>query len=457
MKRNHNLILASAVLACAAPAAFAADRRVGPGEQYETIQAAADAANPGDRIVLGARTYVENVSVTKERLVFLGTSGTIWDGTIDASTSGTCLTVSGDGTVVQGIAFRAGFGHVDLTGAGVRVVKCESLRAGGTAIRVVGARARVDSCAVRGSIRNAIELSSADDAIVTRCRIVGAGSYGIFVTGPGATASSNTVLTSDSAAIYLFGEGASALSNTVSASGSYGVQLDGAGATASGNRVSYCDNEGVYVSGDDARVERNSVLGVLDTGVAVYGDRMFVSRNRVAQAIDDSDGYELRTNSEAGGGRVERNLAVDIVQYGFDFSTNNVSYLANKAIRCGTEDEYGFSVSGSGNKLTSCVAQECDSRGFYVSGDRNVLTKCSAIASTSAGFVVNGSDNELISCTASRNEAEGLANHGTNTDVVGGSYLGNRLDISRGETATWDRFLKPRFVTGGKDAIAEQE
>ena len=452
-----DILVTALLLAAASPVALAADRRVGPGETYETIQAAADAASPGDRIILGARTYVENVNVTKARLTFLGTTGTVWDGTIDATTGGTCLTVAGDGTVVQGISFRAGYGHLDLSGAGVRVVRCESLRAEGVAFRVTGARARVESCVVRSATSDAIQLVSADDSLVTRCRLVGCNGNGVLAGGSGVTVSSNTVINVGGTGVMLNGDGAKALSNTVTSGSDNGIYVNGAGCTVSSNRVSYIDAKGVYVSGADARVERNSVLGVLGTGVTVSGDRMFVSRNRVAQTVDDTDAYQLDTSSSAGGGRVERNTAVDIVEYGFSCSTDNVTYLANKAIRCGTEDEYGFRVSGDGNKFTSCVAQECDDRGFYVSGDRNVLTKCSAVANTSAGFVVYGTDNELISCTASRNEAEGLANHGTNTDVVGGSYLGNRLDIAIDEGATWDRFVKPRFQTGGKDTPTEQE
>src|SRR5688572_2805586 len=53
-----------------------------------TIQAAVDAANPGDTVRVPPGTYHENVLVTKDNITIEGSAGAILDGTGVSGTSG---------------------------------------------------------------------------------------------------------------------------------------------------------------------------------------------------------------------------------------------------------------------------------------------------------------------------------------------------------------------------------
>ena len=107
--------LAFAAILSAASGAWAADRKVGKGAPYTTIQSAVDAAAPGDRILVGPGVYYEKVSSKTDRLQFIGKKA-VWDGTVHGD-PGTCLAASGDGISVQGFTFRNGQVQVSIDGA----------------------------------------------------------------------------------------------------------------------------------------------------------------------------------------------------------------------------------------------------------------------------------------------------------------------------------------------------
>lgn len=443
----RNFVAIALVLAAAGPA-LAKDLRVGKGQTYESIQAAVDAAAPGDRIVVMPGVYPENVTVTTERLVFLGKKA-VWDGTRGPDDAGTCLSGAGNGIVVQGFTFRAGTGHVDLQGDGIVVRNCVSSGAPGPAFRITGASARVERSTVRGAGSAAIRIDGTG-ARALRNRVVSC-DQGITLDGDDAGAESNTVQNTDSTAIAVRGDRARAKGNRVASAYGSGVFVEGDGAYAGSNRVAQTSSSAVQVRGDGVVVERNAVDGCSSTGIDVVGDSIRVTRNVVSQAVDDSDAYYIASRSEAGGGTVERNTAVDCIEYGFYVHSQKVEFTANKAIRTGSEDEGGWYVGGNENTLTSCVAQDCDKFGFQVSGSGNALRSCRATANTACGFVVHGDGNVLDRCTALAHPAEGVANHGTGTDLIAGTYLGNRQDVTRASEGTWGEWVAPKFRTGGKD------
>ena len=68
-------ILVVSVLAMFTSVASAADRHVGPGQTYSTIQSAVDAANEGDTIIVHDGTYNENVDVDVAHLTIQSHNG----------------------------------------------------------------------------------------------------------------------------------------------------------------------------------------------------------------------------------------------------------------------------------------------------------------------------------------------------------------------------------------------
>lgn len=437
------------VLVVASPA-IAADRRVGPGRTYSTIQAAVDAAKPGDRIVLAPGVYVESVTLQTPRISFVGTRGVVWDGTFGPGDHRTCLSGLTDDTLVTGIAFRAGSTHVSLGGSRNRVVRCTSVLARGDAFHIDGDAGRVERNTVTGPGGHGVAMSGTG-VYAGRNRVVGAGGYGVSIGGNDAKAEFNTVLDTQDGGVEANGARAVVKSNVILGVTGYGIRADGAGVVAISNRTSHTSNGGIYVAGDDIRVERNRVLATTGTGITADGDAPVVRLNQVLQAVNDASGFVIRSGS---GGTIEKNTATDCTEYGFTVATTGATYTGNKVVRCGGEGESGFYVGGTGNRFTSCSANDGDGRGWDVGDTGNTLRSCTASGNATAGFRIGGAGNSVESCTATGNGIAGLVSAGSDVAVRGGKFTGNVQDIARRADATWGVFEGPVFRTGGKDEIA---
>lgn len=120
-------LLAPALLLAALLAACGSDSSSGPqilrvGTDYKTIQAAVDAAKPGDLVLIGSGTYHEAVSVTTEQLVIRGEdrNDVILDGRDEL---GNGFDVQADQVAIEnltvkryainGIIFNGGYGSDD--------------------------------------------------------------------------------------------------------------------------------------------------------------------------------------------------------------------------------------------------------------------------------------------------------------------------------------------------------
>ena len=108
-------IILAACVSTAIPRATAAEIRVGAGGQYQTISEAVKSAQPGDTVLVGPGTYVENIVVDKP-LTVVSTNGASATVVKAADTSKDVFLLSGSGITIQGFTVTAGkmgvtFGH----------------------------------------------------------------------------------------------------------------------------------------------------------------------------------------------------------------------------------------------------------------------------------------------------------------------------------------------------------
>ena len=439
-------IVALSLVAALGSAAFAADRRVGAGQTYAKIQEAVDAAQPGDRIVVARGTYAENVSVRKDKLQFVAAKGVVWDGTVGAA-SGVCLDVRASAVLVQGFAFRGGMHHVMSAGPDMRIVKCTSSGAEGQGFTIWGTHGTVESCTVTGAGSLGIYVEG-DDATVRANRVSGVLGFGVYAWGARATVDRNVVRNTDGTQIVMLSDAAKATRNDCSVSSTLGIQVTGLDAVVQSNRVSYAGTVGILMESSGGSLIGNTVSHTKYSGVRARGDRIVVSRNRVEMTGDLLAAILVTSLTSEGGGVVEGNQASDAQSYGFMAETKGVTLRDNTALRCGTGNESGFLVYGNSNSLSGNKAQDGGGAGYVVWGDENKLSKCSATLNVRNGFLIySGANNEVTACTASANDGDGLQNLASATDVVGGTFSGNRIDVTN--AGTFDVYKGVKAATGG--------
>jgi hypothetical protein len=411
-----------AVLAAAGSAA-AVDRKV-PSDDYPTIQDAADAAQPGDRILVAKGIYQETVTLNVSGVQILGKKA-IWDGA-EGAVEGNCLDATGDDVTVQGFTFWNGSDQVRITGNGARVQKC----------------------VFRGASSNGVEISG-DEATVSSCTMTGFSGEGIYVTGNDAVVEKCRFVNGDSGAVYVGGDDALVQKNTANLiEDDEAYEVSGARARVLRNRA--YDSEGcVEIAGNDCVVEGNLGYYQGDDAIYVAGDGFTIRGNRILHVSDDSDGFYV----SGSGGLIEGNSAIDVIEDGFELAVSNTEVRGNTAQRCGSEGDEGFDIVGSGNTIEGNRALDVDDDAFYVDGDGNDLIRNLAQNANGDGFDINGNANELVDCTAKNCINEGLDNAGTATEVRGGSYSGNRIDVAG--NSNFAVFENVKYTSGGETQVSE--
>lgn len=452
-----------AVLAAAVPS-LAADLQVGKGRRYATIQAAVDAAVPGDRIVVARGVYREFVTfVGKDDLTFVG-RGAVWDGQISRGNAAPCLEFEASGVSVEGFTFRNGAYHVRAWGDRNTVRKCVSRNADGWAFRMEASGATVASCRVSGVRGMAIEILG-DSATVTSNRCANSENAAVGVQGAGARVVRNVVQTvRDGAGMYVHGDDAQVLSNKVTNTALGAIVVSGEDVVVTGNVCAHTAHEAcIDVTGPRATVEDNRVTGSADVGVSVSGEGMSVRRNRVASSLRGAPGFVLRNTDSPGGGTVEDNVAVRAGQVGFELSLVNTTVRRCVAVDCGRGDGAAFWITGTQTAIVACRAEGAFETAFAVHGNDLDLEGCVARDATGDGFQVRGPDNRLVDCQATGCGGEGLDNGATETALDGCTLRGNRIDLAcdilSGATFRDAARLETdnTWVTGGPDTQPERD
>jgi hypothetical protein len=460
------LALAVLLVPCLAAAAAAKDLKV-PSADYPTIQFAADAAQPGDRIVVAKGVYVENVTMSVANVSFLGKKA-VWDG----GSNGTCLLVNGGGLVVKGFAFRNGSVHLSVGGLGTVVRKCIFTGAGDYAVASSGDGLSVSACRFRGNAAgidaagvscavSACRFQQTDSAAVAvvgnavhveKCVFVNTdGGRPVELSGDSCVVARNAILGTTGDALRVSGNGAHVEANSLTVVDNAGIAVSGNDATVARNRVTACRGLSIEVIGDGAVVDGNRLLWGLDNGITVTGDAFLVTGNSVVQLANNSYGFDLETVTPAAVGTCDGNTASDTAYWGFYVNGDNLVVSGNEALRCGAARDGGFWIQGDDCVITGNLAEECAGDGFLIEGSANGIVSCRATDCTIDGFDVSGDFIQVEGCTASNCGGEGLDNGGVGTDALGNTFLGNRIDIANrvGAGATFDQFTGNVFVSGG--------
>ena len=450
------------------------------GGKFPTIQLAVNAATPGDRIVVAAGVYQENViiPVGLSDLTIEGNGKVILDAAPQgAGTGGAGIEILADLVTLEDIDIRNADSVPGSVGDGVRVEADDVTLRGllitasnDDGIEVEGARARIESCVIRQSV-TAIEIRG-DDATLRKVKVFRCDDFGVDIDGDRARVEELLIRgVEDEGGLEISGDDAVVVDCVIDNVQDRLLDVTGDDALIEGNDLKHGDSSGISVNGDRAVIRDNRVLGVGSTGIRASGLSVVVEDNQVdgardlfdisgdlptirgntgKRAIDDSEG--IRVSNTPSGGLISDNKISVAASDGVFLAINCVGLLIERNVVKGSgfEFEPAFRLQGSGHVVRENVAKNCG-EGFRVLGNGMLLEKNAALKCDRDGFDVEESSSniELRENIAKGNAAEGIENEGVATSMVKNEAEDNRIDLANSGTLV--QFSGNQFETGGQN------
>lgn len=444
----RSLLACALAVPCLAVAARADTIKVSSGVAAD-LQAALDAAAPGDTIRISGGPYVGNFSIGegKDGLVLKGKA------VIDAQGGNHGFVIDSDDVTLSQLTIR----HPDDDAirapgsgdplAGLTISKCTILDGYGLAVAVTGDDVSLLSVVADGCDAGFSVIG--DRGTVSKCRVLNTVGQAITVGGEDASVRGNTVEVCDNVALSVTGEGAVVEGNDLSVVSS-GVLVSSAGGVVAGNDVRFCDSIAFNIVGNEVEVSGNEVEGAGVLGLVIGGTDVIVTKNRVRDSQATGDALRVLGN----GAIVDSNTVERTSGSGFILVGNEGIVSRNRAVRCGTSFGAGFLVDGNENVFEKNTAQDCDDTGFVVDGDQNELLGNTSTGHGNNGFWILGissTGNVLDGNVAKSNDGEGLQNGGVGTVIRKNKLSKNQLDLANetGAGATLDDQGGNVFSTGG--------
>ncbi|MFG0316252.1 MAG: nitrous oxide reductase family maturation protein NosD, partial [Planctomycetota bacterium JB042] len=395
-------------------------------KQHATIQAAVDAAAPGDVIVVSKGVHAGPVKVpTVKAGLTIRAKGTVWiENDPTHADSGAVVFVQADDVTLDGLGLRHGgsnaadpiAGGVAVWADGVTLRKLRIHRSKGPAVRVDGDGARVLDCEVRGCREGILVIGN--DARVADCDVRMVDRDGVWIDGKDGTIEGCRVVRARRIGLRVEGSGAKVKKNDVFAAGEGGIDVFGALPDVVGNEVRMTGPGGPSIA----------VLLDADHSITEPGR---IRKNRCF----GGDGIGIRMSGEASG-RVEKNTVV----------------------RCGVgsafQGETGAGIEAFGKDVVDNVVEECAGDGIRAYGHAVLVAGNRAVDNLEDGIeILGGTNPEVRDNVARGNLGEGFENGGTGTVFVGNVAKKNRIDVA--STGTFGTYTNNQSNTGGPDAAPE--
>lgn len=342
-------LLALAVLAAGASAQVT----IKVPKDFPTIQAAVNAANDQDTILVSAGTYPENVLISGGHLLFIMGKGKV----VIAPASGDAVKIDSSDFIflknLRTLGGDVGFHMVGSTscqlikctaegsaGDGVRVeggtsntmIKVTVKEAGGDAIALATgipestSNALVIACKLLAPTLDGVGINGTNNQVIN-CKILDAGRDGINVEDTTASADglfqTCKIIKPVRHGLQFTGNGMHVDHCTITAPGERGIDfVEGAGGGAEDTKISKAGEAGVVVGGDDFALDKIKISKPATDGVLVLGDNVLVQGCKVSAA--GVNGYEIQGVTG--------------------------SYVGNKSSKAGQD---GFLLQGTGNTLST--------------------------------------------------------------------------------------------------------
>lgn len=448
--------------------AFAADFVVGRKKPYTSIQAAIDAAGPGDRVLVGPGVYLGGVRIPagKDGLRLVGRRATI-DAHDGASSGSYTVEVDSDRVEIEGFTLRnATSAQVDVQGDDFVLRRCVLRNSDEYGVYVSGERAAVEDCSILGTLEAAIYVNG-NGARVAGTRIGNCGEGAISIDGDDALVEDTSVrVIEDSAGVRIVGARSTVRGVHATNNDDDCITVQGDDAVVEGCTVTHARSSGINVTGAMVRVDRNVVRSCRSTGIRVSGTGITVSGNDVARIATGNTGISIHLDPQRGAdapsATLEGNKVADT--HGFGIAVEGVGTATLRRCetrRTGAGYAGGFYVRTVSATVEDCTSIDAGDTAFQIesAGDTGLATLLRCVASGAAGdgFQISAIGATLTDCRAELCGGEGLHNTVAGTVATGCRFRRNRIDVATENGAAFgnDVAAANEFVSGGADTLPE--
>lgn len=364
---------------------------------FTIIQDAINAASPGDTIEVYSGTYDEHVDVNKQ-LTLRGVDAGTGLPVVDAGGSGSAITISADGCIVEG--FEASNSGNAWPCAGIHVTSNDNSISGNTAT---------------GNNWDGISLKNSNGNMI----------------------SDNTLTNNDASGIYLESSNNNTIEkNTATGNGHNGIKLAYNSKNAlSDNIVSYNKQMGIYlVNSNGNNIRRNDAYRNKNRGIRVETSSANTLENNEATE-NGKNGIELVSSS---GNVIKGNTANENdedpewgAEYGIHLDSSSVNTIENNTAS-GNWDGIRLQSSSNNNivKHNTVTSNVMSGIRLEISSDSNKIEGNDASHNGNGIYLHNGISNEIESNNANDNKDDGISLSSSSSCIISSNIAaGNKYGI----------------------------
>jgi hypothetical protein len=361
--------------------------------QFGSIQAALDAAAPGDTVLVKAGTYFENLKLSTDHVHLKGKGKVIVDALAGGLAHGAALIIgpTATGARASGLTLRHARNDIGL-GYGVLNVASE----------VVLTKLTIQACQVAGI------HTDADDVTIRQCVVEGC-----------------------NGGIEAYGMDQTVEQCVVRSDGVRGIRVLQKYATVRNNRVEDIeDGPGIAIEADFVTLSNNRIARIFDgSGLLLSGGTIVATGNVLTAIGNDNRAIQLMGSYC----ELRKNRVTRCVASGLYITSGAKESIVEKNVfeRCGTENEPTIWVSGLYSHLNANTVRFADGDGIYIDANGATFDGNRVQDGSNDGIFVAplATNTELRKNIVRNNLGEGFDIASSPAVFKGNVALGNRIDL----------------------------
>ena len=380
----------------------------GGGCNYTSIQAAINASQPGDTIIVRDGTYTENVEVNGANLTLQSENGSAFTTVVAAVNTSDVFLIIANSVTITGFTVR------NATSArGIRLLS-------------------VHHCTVSGNNASGnyhgIYLYSSSNNYLTNNTANSNNDHGIYLY----SASNNNTLSG----------------NTVNSNNGTGIYLGSANNnTLVGNTVNSNNGTGIYLQSSSNNTLAGNIASNNEWGIDLYSS----STNILTEnTVSNNSNYGMYLRSSSNNNTLIGNTASNNANRGMYLSSSSNNILTNNTAS-NNANRGMYLSSSSNNNLTGNTASNNSDRGIYLySSSNNFLTGNTALHNSEGICLYNSSNNSLSGNTINSNNNYGIVLDSSNDNHIYNNYFDNAVNAYDIGNNIWNitKTIGPNIICG---------